>query len=193
MDKPTATGSLFSVVALPLVPRSILSNRAQLMSTNRYLLIDAYNVICATDRLRDQLADNMDGVRDQLAEEVRAIHDAEAVRVALVLDSPNDQLQVEHPFGAKTFEYIYAPASLSADGVIERIIQRVSKPEHVSVVSNDNLVREATRARGAMALRPEELFEWALACERRLTVDASRRNKANAKDFKNGLEIDLDL
>ena len=163
------------------------------MPTNRYLLIDAYNVICATDRLREQLAGNMDGVRDQLAEDVRAIHDAESVRGARILDSPNDQLQVEHPFRSKTFEYIYAPVSLSADGVIEQIIQRVQKPEHVSVVSNDNLVREATRARGAMALRPEELFEWSAACERRLTQDATRRNQASAKEFMNSLEIALDL
>lgn len=163
------------------------------MPANRYLLIDAYNVICATERLRVQLAGNMDGVRDQLADAVRSIHDAEAVRVALILDSPNDRLQVEHPFGSKTFEYIYAPAALSADGVIERIIQRVQKPEGVSVVSNDNLVREATRARGAMALRPEELFEWSAACERRLALDSTRRNQENAKEFKNSLEIDLDL
>ena len=163
------------------------------MSSKRYLLIDAYNVICATDHLRDQLAGNMDGVRDQLADEVRSIHDAEAVRAALILDSPNDQLQVEHPFKVTTFEYIYAPASLSADGVIERIIQRVPKPEFVSVVSNDNLVREATRARGAMALRPEELFEWADACGRRLTLDAKRRSQANAKEFKNNLDFDIQL
>lgn len=119
-----------------------------MMAGARYLLIDAYNVICATDHLRDQLAGNLDGVRDQLAEQARAILDAEGVRVAMILDSPNDQLQVEHPFGSDRFEYLYAPAALAADGVIERIIQRASSPGDVTVVSNDNMIREATRARG---------------------------------------------
>ena len=157
---------------------------------SRYLLIDAYNVICATDRLRDQLGTNIDGARDLLAEEALAIHDAEAIRVALILDSTNDQLQVEHPFTKKTFEYLYAPGTLSADGVIERIIQRVSRPEEVTVVSNDNMVRESTRVRGAIALRPDEFFGWAEASANRLAQDARRRNAANSKEFKNGLDLD---
>lgn len=161
------------------------------MASSRYLLIDAYNVICATDHLRERLQENMDAARDELAEIVSSIHDAEGVRCALVLDGKNDLLEVEHPYGKKTFEYLYAPAALTADGVIERILSRVKKASDVSVVSNDNLVREATRSSGGMALRPEELFEWARACEARLVQDAARRRKENAKEWRNGLDIDL--
>lgn len=157
----------------------------------RYLLIDAYNVICATEHLRDRMSGSSDLARDQLAEEARSIHDAEGVRVALILDSPKDQLEVVHPLGSNTFEYLYAPAALSADGVIERIVQRVGRPQQVSVVSNDNMIREVTRARGAMALRPEDFFEWSAACRRRLQSEARRRNQALAKEFKNGLDFDL--
>ena len=160
------------------------------MPEERYLLIDAYNVICATDELRDALRDNMDSARDRLTEMVSSIHDAEGVRTALILDSRNDSLEVEHPFGNKTFEYIYAPAALTADGVIERIVARVSNAARVTVVSHDNMVRESTRANGAIALNPEELFEWARACDARLVQDAQRRRKANAREWKNGLDID---
>ena len=68
------------------------------MCTTGYLLIDAYNVICATDRLRELLEQSMDAARDQLADEALLIHDAEGVRVALILDSPKDRLEVQHPF-----------------------------------------------------------------------------------------------
>ena len=121
------------------------------MCTTGYLLIDAYNVICATDR-QELLEQSMDAARDQLADEALLIHDAGGVRVALILDSPKDRLEVQHPFQRDTFEYLYAPAALSADGVIERIIVRASRADLVSVVSNDNLIREATRAQGALAL-----------------------------------------
>lgn len=161
------------------------------MSASRYLLIDAYNVICATEALRERLQENMDCARDELAEIVASIHDAEGVRVALILDSRNDLLEVEYPFKKKTFEYLYAPAALTADGVIERILRRVKKPSGVSVVSNDNLVRETTRSVGAMALRPEELFEWARACDSRLMQDAARRRQENAQAWHNGLDIDF--
>lgn len=155
----------------------------------KYLLIDAYNVICATDALREAMQGNLDAARDQLADAVRSIHDAEGVRVALVLDSRKDKLEVEHPYKVKTFEYVYAPASVSADGVIERIVARVKNPHDTTVVSNDRMVRESARANGAIALRPEELFEWSRGCEARLLQDAHRRNAANAKDFKNGLDF----
>ena len=58
--------------------------------------------------------------------------------VALVLDSRKDKLEVEHPYKVKTFEYLYAPATLTADGVIERMVARVKNPNDTTVVSNDH-------------------------------------------------------
>jgi hypothetical protein len=74
-----------------------------LTSKMRYLLIDAYNVICATDALREVMQGKLDTARDQLAEIVRSIHDAEAVHVALVLDSRNDKLEVATSLQSKDF------------------------------------------------------------------------------------------
>lgn len=161
------------------------------MRDGHYLLVDAYNVIFATDRLRSLIVHKQDAARDQLAELVRFIHDAEGVRVALVLDSRNEGLEVEYPFGKKTFEYLYAPASLTADGVIERIIQRARDPAKITVVSNDNLVREATRSVGSIALRSEELMEWSEICEKRLEHSTIRHNAKNAKSFRNGLDFEF--
>lgn len=157
----------------------------------RYLLIDAHNVIHATDSLRELFFSNQDAARDKLAESALAIHDAEGFRVALVMDSKNARLEVEHPFKKNSFEYLYAPAELTADGVIERILRRAKEPEAMTVVSNDNFIRESTRACGGIVLRPEEFFEWAAACGKRLEQDAIRRNAANARDFRNGLDIEL--
>jgi len=163
----------------------------RLMPEESYLLIDAYNVIYATDELREVLRENLDAARDRLTEMVASIHDAEGVRTALILDSRNSSLEVDHPFGKKTFEWIYAPAGLSADGVIERIVARVANPARVTVVSQDNMVRESIRANGAMAMDAEELFAWARACDARIIQDAQRRRKANAREWQNGLDLDL--
>lgn len=157
----------------------------------RYLLIDAHNVICATEELRELLHRDQDAARDRLAADALAIHDVEGLRVALILDSRKARLEVIHPFRKKTFEYLYAPAELTADGVIERILRRSPAPEAITVVSNDNYVREATRATGAIALRPDEFFSWAAACGARLREDAKRRNTDNAREFRNGLDIPL--
>jgi len=163
------------------------------MAAQRYLLIDAYNVIHATPDLRAAMHPHLETARDRLAERLRPIHDCEGIRIALVLDSRNSRLEVEHPFGGDTFEFIYAPAELTADGVIERIVRRARKPEEVTVASNDNLVRESVRAARAIALRPDELFDWAAGCEARLAQDARRRNEANARNFANRIDIDFPL
>ena len=159
------------------------------MSSDRYLLIDAYNVIYATSDLRKLMQGNIDSARDKLAKFAREIHDAEAVRVALILDSKSDKLQVEYPYESKRFEFIYAPSALTADGVIERIVRRVMQPELVSVVSNDNMVREATRSSGAMALRPEEFFDWSRASTVQLNQFAKSRSRSNDKNFENRLRF----
>ena len=159
------------------------------MSGVRYLLIDAYNVIYATSDLRKLMQGNIDSARDKLAKFAREIHDAEAVRVALILDSKSDKLQVEYPYESKRFEFIYAPSALTADGVIERIVRRVKQPELVSVVSNDNMVREATRSSGAMALRPEEFFDWSRASTVQLNQLAKSRSRSNDKNFENRLRF----
>ena len=95
----------------------------------RYLLIDAYNVICATDPLREVMQGKLDTARDQLAEIVLRIHDAEAVHVALlVLDSRNDKPEVEHPYKVKTLIPLRT-RRLSADGVIERMVAHLKNPQ----------------------------------------------------------------
>lgn len=159
------------------------------MSSDRYLLIDAYNVIYATSDLRKLMQGNIDSARDKLAKFAREIHDAEAVRVALILDSKSDKLEVVYPYESKRFEFIYAPSALTADGVIERIVRRVKQPELVSVVSNDNMVREATRSSGAMALRPEEFFDWSRASTVQLNQLAKSRSRSNDKNFENRLRF----
>lgn len=159
------------------------------MGSDRYLLIDAYNVIYAMSDLRKLMQGNIDSARDKLAKFAREIHDAEAVRVALILDSKSDKLQVEYPYESKRFEFIYAPSALTADGVIERIVRRVKQPELVSVVSNDNMVREATRSSGAMALRPEEFFDWSRASTVQLNQLAKSRSRSNDKNFENRLRF----
>ena len=156
----------------------------------RYLFIDAYNVIHATKALRKTLDYSLDSARDQLAERVMSIHNADSVHTVLVLDSQRDSLEVSHPLGKKTFELVYAPGWLSADGVIERLLTRISEPADVTVASNDAMVREAARVNGAVTISANELFDWVCACEKRLTRTAEQRCKANEKEWKNGIDLD---
>ena len=160
------------------------------MTAKRYLLIDAYNVIHANANLRRALGRSLDVARDLLAEKVLAIHNVEGIHTILVLDSRHESLEVEHPFGQQSFELVYAPARLSADGVIEQLLNRVTETAHVTVASNDGMVRECARANGAIAIGCADLLDWACACERRFAQDAQQRKRKNELEWKNGIELD---
>ena len=162
------------------------------MAAKHYLLIDAYNVIHAVEDWCSALVnEGADCARDQLAERVVSIHDAEGVHTVLVLDSRSESLKVDHPFSKKTFEFVYAPARLTADGVIEQLVTRIAKPTRVTVVSNDAMVRESARVNGAIVIGSEDLLDWIGACERQLFQDGERRRKANEKEWRNGIDFDI--
>ena len=158
------------------------------VATDRYLFIDAYNVIHANEDLRRVLNKDLDNVRNRLAERVSAIHDAEGVHTVLALDSNRTSLEVEYPFGKKSFEFVYAPARLSADGVIEQLLTRVKDPANVTVASNDAMVRECARVNKAISITAQELFDWASSCEQRLLRDAEQRRKAGKAEWRNGID-----
>ena len=162
------------------------------MTIERTIIVDGYNVIYALDSLKHLMPANKERARESLAIMLQSIYSIESVRIMLVFDSAFDRIKIEYPLGDKSFEFIFAPQYLTADGVIERIIVRIHNKASVTVVSNDNLVRESTRSNGAMAMRPIELFEWIANCNKRLT-EKKQISKDNRKDLENRIELDFNL
>jgi predicted RNA-binding protein with PIN domain len=162
------------------------------VSVKRYILLDGYNIIYASDALKHLMPNNKIRARESLAEMVQSIHSVEDVHIIIVFDSSNNAVEVEYPFRDKTFEFVFAPKSLTADGVIERILVRIKNREQVSVVSNDNLVREATRSNGAAALRPQDLFDWVKSSNKRLSEMQNINSSPKDKRLENRINIDLD-
>jgi len=158
----------------------------------RYLIIDAYNVIHSMSDLRKALKQSLENACDRLTKKSMWVHDAEDINTILVFDSNKESLEALYPLGEKkTFEIIYAPARLSADGVIEQLLTRIFKPERVTVVSNDGMVCESARVNQANVLSAREFYEWSDTCKERLEHDAVNRRQAFEKEWKNTIEFDL--
>ena len=179
-----------------LLLKCVASNACELLfnfvSVKRYILLDGYNIIYASDALKHLMPNNKSRARETLAEMVQSIHSVEDVHIIIVFDSSKKVIEVEYPFRDKTFEFVFAPKSLTADGVIERILVRIKNKELVSVVSNDNLVREATRSNGAAALRPQDLFDWIKSSNKRLGEIRNIHSSTDSKPLENRINIDLD-
>lgn len=149
-----------------------------------HLLIDGYNVIHAWPSLQKLLNRSVDAARSQLIETVRVIRDTEGLRLTLVFDGRGTQPEVEHPGEDPGFTVLYAPADLSADGLIEQIVRRARTPARCLVVSRDNLVIESIRATGAFGYTPEDLEEWIARCEERRSRSLSRHRHQLQKDWQ---------
>ena len=115
---------------------------------------------------------NQDAAREALVERVLPIHDAENFRVVLVLDSRQAFSAFMHAPEAARLECVYAPADLSADGAIEKMLARLKQPEQAIVVSHDRWVRESTLVQGAQAMRPAELLSGRIVAK---SVYSNRR------------------
>ncbi len=141
----------------------------------RHLIIDGYNVIHQWPELKPHLQGGGAVARERLTEAVRVIHDVDAVRVTLMFDGKGHNIEVERPGEDLTFSVVFSPAGMSADAVIERMVEVAENRDSIHVVTRDNLERETVQALGAFALDPEGLRDWIARCQQKLARDLGRR------------------
>ena len=155
----------------------------------RHLLIDGYNVLhqWPAGKLflnRSQMAAG----RDFLARETRVLHDREGWRVTLVFDGKGSEVEVERPFMDPTFSLLYAPASLSADAVIEQLVAGCADPGSCVVVTLDRLERETLAAVGANTMTPEDLARWIAGAVQRMRGELQQRDRQIRREWGNRLD-----
>ncbi len=155
------------------------------MKVDKHILVDGYNVLHAWPETGDLRKKNFDGVRDRLIDALRIIHDAEYIRMTIVFDGKGTTLSIERPTNVLSFSIIYTPAGMSADELIEQLVQKAEKRTEITVFSRDNMVAAAVRASGGYLLPPEALWEWIKRsnCDQNIALD--QRRKADRVKWQN--------
>lgn len=156
------------------------------MAWDKHLLIDGYNILHAWPDLRSALMREAEAARDQLAERVRVIHDMESVRVTVVFDGAGPSVDVVRPTEELHFSIVYAPADLSADGLIEQLVSASKTPQSLYVATRDNFIGSIVRASGAVLLSPDGLLEWVEQCERAQARAVADQQQDARKQWKKG-------
>ena len=154
------------------------------MAECEHLLIDGYNLVHALPGSREALKIDIEAARRQLADAVRIIHDLEGIRTTLVFDGKGKDIEIVRPSGQLTFSYLYSPATMTADAVIEQLVRSSSSPQSITVASGDNMVRESTAAAGALTIGPSGLADWICSCQKRQTEQLKRRSAKAAKEWR---------
>lgn len=131
------------------------------MNSLRHLIIDGYNVAHALPQIQTwMLRGDLEIARNQLFDLVKPIHDQYDYRVTIVFDGSMECQAVFRPTKELSFSVIYAPVSLSADGLIEQLVQSSKQPERITAVTQDHMIQETISAIGAFTITPEELLDW---------------------------------
>ena len=156
---------------------------------SRHVILDGFNIIFGDHQLNRQFRTSQDGAKATLVEMARQVYDTEHLQMSIVFDGKGDAISIEHPSRDTTFSIIYSSSSVSADGVIERMLARSKRTHDITVVSNDGLVQNAARASGAETMRVDDFTGWVKGCERKSRVGLSRRQSSAQDEWSNRLPL----
>ena len=155
------------------------------------LLIDGFNVLHALPEGHSNLQLNLQATCSNFVEQVRVIHDVEGISVVVVFDGDGESLTLENPGNQATFAVVFSSKALTADGVIEQFISKSMGKSQCIVISRDGLVVESARARGALALGPDYLFDWIARCEAQQSRQLEIRRKKEEAEWKQSSPWDI--
>ena len=144
-----------------------------------FLLVDAHNVIFAHPDLAARHGRNPAAAREELVRLLERHQDASGTRVVVVFDGgtgSRTDAALSRPAGVQIF---YPQAGQTADAIIERLVLKYAATHRLTVATNDNLIRTAAVAAGALTMDSETLFAEIQRAESDLssTLEKLRKRK----------------
>lgn len=144
-----------------------------------HLLIDAYNVIHSIPEMKKLLNAHLPSVIDAFGKYVIPVHDANHLRTTLVFDGNGREIEIQRPFKDDlNFSYLFSPAGVTADSIIEQLVLSSKKNQPFIVVSRDIPLLHTVTSVGAQTMSPGEFIDWV----ERSKSSISRKINAIKKD-----------
>lgn len=144
-----------------------------------FLLIDAHNAIFARPELAALHGRNPAAAREKLVHLLERHQDASGTRIVAVFDGRGSPVTVSEKSGSAGIQVFYPQSGQSADGILEKLVLKYAAVHHLTVASNDTLVRTATEAAGAVSMSIEMLFGEIARAEGEMneTLERHRRRR----------------
>lgn len=137
------------------------------------LIIDGYSLLHRDPEIKPLLDKNPTLARQLLIRKVQHVTDHHwACPITIVFDGKDPSGASE--YAEPPMEVIFAPAHLSADTVIERLVFAHQDPGSLLVVTSDRLIRQAVEAAGAQSMACGDFLSRA---QTRANVSASVRRR----------------
>jgi predicted RNA-binding protein with PIN domain len=127
----------------------------------KHLIVDGYNLIHSRPEMKKILQTfGTDAARDEFVKAIAILHDYEGWRVTVVWDGRGEGMGVEYPLKHKTFGCVFSPGGISADEVIQGLVENCASRDDVLVATSDGGIRVFIQANGARWMSQEEFWRW---------------------------------
>lgn len=144
----------------------------------QYLLVDGYNIAHAWPQVRRLLSRDIDAAAAFLTEKLAVLHDPESCEVTIVFDGSGERVESVSGGGSLPF-VIYAHRGLTADAVIEQIVEKAPDAKLFTIATRDNAIVLSAHTRGATVIGPDALADWAERQRAQVERTVVRKVKSN--------------
>ncbi|WP_034467410.1 translation factor GTPase family protein [Butyrivibrio proteoclasticus] len=123
-----------------------------------YLLVDGYNVIYASDKLKELVAVDIKAARDSLVDELINFAGYRRENVILVFDAYKVKGGAEHMEKHGELTVIYTKEAETADQYIEKAAHEIGKKYRVTVATSDAIEQVIVLSGGALRMSAREFW-----------------------------------
>lgn len=123
-----------------------------------YLLVDGYNVIYASDRLKELARTDLKAARDTLVDELMNFAGYRRESVILVYDAYKVRGGSEHMEEHGNLTVIYTKEAETADQYIEKAAHEIGKKYKVTVATSDAIEQVIVMGAGALRMSAKEFW-----------------------------------
>ena len=123
------------------------------------LLVDGYNVIYASEELKELALTGLDAARDRLLEMLADYHGMRTGDLIVVFDAYRVPGGTEHCGRYKNLHTVFTKEAETADAYIEKTVHRLAGSMDVTVATSDGLEQMIILGSGARRMSARELLE----------------------------------
>ena len=124
-----------------------------------HLMVDGNNALFAIPELAREMSRDRGMARDGLLRMLEPLQAIENCLLTIVFDGKGSPQVVSKYRGNKEYTVIFSSSEQGADGVLERMLMASKYPERITVVTNDELIRNCAYESGASAMRVGQLLK----------------------------------
>lgn len=128
-------------------------------NSQKYLIVDGYNIVHAWEELKCLVNDNLEGARMRLLDVLSNYQAFIKFETIVVFDAYKVKGNLGEMFDYQNIHVVYTKEAETADSYIEKLTHRISKDYQVTVATSDGLVQLITRGNHCTVWSANDLRE----------------------------------